>query len=89
MNDTLGDRIRAKRDRAQVGPREAAKSWAKTYIDDQVKHIKKVLQTYVNDQIKQMQKASKTYIDDEIAKLTADIGKLNADVAKFHPKGNP
>lgn len=64
MSDTLGDRIRAKRDRAHSGPREAAKAWAQTYIDHQIKQIKKVL---------------KEYVDNRIAKLAADNNLINND----------
>lgn len=67
MTDTLGDRIRAKRQRGQAaadGARNAAKDWAKNYIDSQITAAKSVL---------------KTYVDNRIAKLAADNNLTNHD----------
>lgn len=47
MTDTLGDRIRAKREHTHSGAREAAKAWAKKYIDSQLD----VLKAYVDKRI--------------------------------------
>lgn len=69
MTETLGDRIRAKRERVQVvgdTARDAAKEYAQNLRD--------VLKTYVDNQINQTRNQSKTYVDNQIAKLCADNG---------------
>lgn len=57
MSESLGERIRAKREHGQSRPREAAKAWAKEYIDTQVDKATRSL---------------KQYVDQRIAKLAAD-----------------
>ena len=64
--DTLGDRIRARRERirqvAEIA-RLAAQDWAKEYTDN----AKVLIQTYVDNQITAALETAKTYVDNQLA----------------------
>lgn len=47
---TLGERIRAKRERGQAGPREAAKKWARQHVDKKLRELKE----YVDQRIEKL-----------------------------------